>query len=548
MFDCKRGSCGKRGNLYTLQKHEGDAPEVRALNTPVKVVDKRVGLDKFRPYEEALEKSDVAKAYLTKRGLTLETAKAWHLGFKTEKGRDILMIPYITRDGFVADVKYRALDPNASPKYWRKGGGDSILFGEHILPPKSEQHPILYMVEGEIDAMTLWQHGFAPVVSTTAGAATFKPRWYDLIKDYAPERVVVCYDSDVAGQNGATEIAKKFDEFEVVNVVLPVKDANEFFGSHSVQDFKDLVASVQPPEIENIRHISSVFDELETQLFLGETAFVGLPSVHSELNSLINGGYWNGFVITVSGVSGTGKTTFVLQDLIAAAVSDIPSYMLCLEMPEVMMLRKVVEHKFHIPMDKQSHADIQRARKQLEQIPFWMGSKVRDLDSMEKAVRQAVKRYGLRVMAFDNINYFARDPQNQHAQMEAAMKRLKELAMDLNIPIILIAQPNKAGSNTDDHIMRGNDMKGSGSVLTDSDVVVLLHRKRRATKANDFGSSDSFKGNQSPLTLIRVDKARYSPGGEFYLYFNGATSTYRSLTQEERDAMRGGGHGSAQAA
>lgn len=119
--------------------------------------------------------------------------------------------------------------------------------------------------------------------------------------------------------------------------------------------------------------------------------------------------------------------------------------MLCLEMPETMMLRKVIEHRYGIPMLSLTHADVAKHRKDMEQLPFFMGSKVKDLESMEKAVRQAVKRHSLRLMAFDNLNFFVRSVQNQVNELGLVTKRLKELAVDLNIPIILIAQPTKIG-------------------------------------------------------------------------------------------------------
>lgn len=538
-FNCKRASCSKRGNLYTLQRELGDAQPVRAISASPATAPKRTPISALARYEHDLEQSEFAQNYLATRGLSPDTAKRWHLGLKKDRGRDILLIPYLTKDGEVADVKYRHLDPDAPlPKYWRKGGGESILFGEHLLPGKDQPHDVLYLCEGEIDCMTLWQHGFSPALSTTAGAGTFKPRWYDIIKAYAPKRIVVCYDSDPAGQKGAEELARKFDEFECINIVLPdAKDVNEYFQLHSVQDFQDLVAAAKPPEIEEIVHVSSVCDDLESQLFLGESAFVGLPSQFGELNSLISGGYWNGFIVTVSGVRGTGKTSFVLQELLQAAGQSIPSYMLCLEMQKTMMLRKIIEHKFHIQMTKQTHADVQRCRAQLDRMPFYMGDRIKDLDTMERAVRQAVKRYGLRIMAFDNINFFARSIENQTNELAAAMKRLKELAVDLNIPIIVIAQPTKAGSNVDERIMTMNDMKGAGAIADDSDVVILLHRRAKRTNVKDIGQRSGFQGNQSPLTLVRVDKARYSAGGEMYLMFSGETSSYRELTREERESL-----------
>ena len=542
-YSCKYGSCSSQGNFYQLTKAFGDAEEfIKPLASQPKAqpARKRYSLTDLLKYEVALETDDEAQAYLKGRGITMDTAKAWHLGVKQDKDNvKWLLIPYI-QGNEILDVKYRTLPP-ADKRFQRLGGGESILFGQHLLQKtgKSKDRP-LYMVEGELDAVTMWQQGFVPVISTTTGAGSFKTEWYDSIAAYDPTSIVVCYDSDIAGQKAAQKIVQKFEEEgrRVVNIVLPgAKDANEYFLTHSRDDFDALITAVPEPGMENCHSMSEVLDMLEEQLWFSTDHFDGLPSQFTDVNAMIAGGYWNGQLITLSGVSGTGKTSYVLQELLWHAKNGNPTYMLCLEMPETMMMRKLIEKEFNVPMLKITQEHVQRYRKQLEKWPIYFGNKGRDLDEVERTIRAAVKRYDLKLVAFDNLNYFVRSIDNVTQEIARVTKRFKEIAVDLHIPIILIAQPRKFDDDT--RTMRASDLKDSSAIQQDSDVIILLHRRPVRTEMKDLakGAATTFT-NQSPYTLVRVEKARYSSGGDTFLYFDGARSTYRELTPGEMEGLK----------
>lgn len=537
-FLCHHAKCGEKGGWYRFLKGVGAAPSVKPLALEEKPVSaKRWQLEQFAPFEEALAADTETQAYLASRGLTMESAKAWHLGVKTEQNVKWLMIPYISLSGEISDVKYRALPP-APKRFKRMGGGESILFGEQFFNQlQPEQTKVLYLVEGELDAITLWQHGFRPVVSTTTGAGSFKPRWHDLIVKLNPDVIVLCYDSDVAGQDGAKNVIRKFDDRKILNIVLPdAKDANEYFLTHTREDFDQLVEDTNPVELERVLSISSVLDMLEEQLFLGAEGCDGYASQFKEINQLLAGGYWKGTVTTISGTAGTGKTSFVLQELLYQADHDNPSYLLCLEMPEIMMMRKVIEHRYHISMQNLTLQDVQRHRAELEKLPFYFGYKGGKWEEIEASIRAAVKRYDLRLFALDNVNFMVRDPKNVTHEISVITKRLKELAVDLQLAVFLIAQPGKFDDTQ--RLMTMNDIKEASAIGQDADNVMLLWRQRRQSHLKD-GNLQLNQSNAalSPLAVLRVDKARYSSGGEMALYFDGAISTYRELTEEERAAL-----------
>ncbi len=495
-YDCKSAVCGKSGNYFTLRRDLGDPvanKPITALELAAPKPKKRKTFAEYAPFEANMASSPEGRAYLKSRGISDESILKWHIGFKTDAvgkhkvegwDKDVswIMIPYITLQGDIADVKYRTLPP-APKDFKRLGGGDSILFGEHLLPEtkgkKKTKVDTLYLCEGELDAITLDQHGFSPALSTTCGAKAFSPRWYDLIVSSGAKKIVVIYDSDVDGQETAKKLAKKFNDEDrtVTNVILEdAKDANEYFLTHTAEDFKALIANARPEELEYCLSASAVLDRISEQLFMSGGQLNGIPSAFPNLNELIDGGYWNGSLTTVVGTSGTGKTSLVLQDGINMGTNGLPFYMCCLEMPEVMMMRKVINHLYHVPIKdiKQHHIDQYRA--DIERRNLYFGSGVRNLDKLQEVFVKAHKRYDLKCICFDNINFLCRDGNNTANDLGQVTKRLKELAVELNIPIIAIAQPGKF--DRAQRIITENDVKGclppyAKVQLSDGSVVTM---------------------------------------------------------------------------
>lgn len=554
LWVCHHGKCARKGNFFTLLRELGDGKLIKPLASQVPgkggsgEAMKKFPVSDMLQYEMALVQDRDAIDYLKSRGFTLETCQAWHFGLKEENGERWLMIPYLLNDRELADIKYRTLPARpadgeswSEERKWRRlKGGESILFGEHLLGEDVDLvdgKRVLYMTEGELDAVTLWQNGFQPAVSTTVGAGAWKERYYDMVAAYRPDVIYVVYDGDAAGQKGAAEVIKRFEapEREVVNVVLPedFKDSNKFFAHHTKEDFQKLLAETKDAEIPNVRSLGSVLDELATMLFLSDGSFQGIESEFTDINELLGGGFRNGELITISGIPGVGKTTLVMQELLRQAEhKQNPAYLLCLEMPEYRMAQKIITHKFHIPQREQTAQDVQRVHQYLSKLPFFMGSTVMDLDHVGQTLRLAKRRHDIKAACFDNLNYFVRSTDKVTAEIALFTKFMKGLSVELDIPIFLIAQPRKFDDTT--RSMNIMDLKDSASIAQDSDVVMLLYRRRTETKAADVGkTSKGAMASHSPIVLARVEKSRYSGGGECYLYFDGAKSTYRELLPEE---------------
>lgn len=143
--------------------------------------------------------------YLQARGIEAQTARTYRLGYAADgeyAGR--LAIPYITADGSVVDIRYRALTPEQNPKYLSRPGSKSHLFSVGSLLADGDT---VYITEGEIDAITLNQCGLNAV--GVPGASNWQEHWKRLFDDY--DHVIVVCDGDQPGRDFGKKVAERIE-------------------------------------------------------------------------------------------------------------------------------------------------------------------------------------------------------------------------------------------------------------------------------------------------------------------------------------------------
>ncbi len=158
-----------------------------------------------------------------------------------------ITIPIYNRQGEVTFFRL-AKDPDderPAPKMQSSRGSSVELYGwDEVL--KRPSHIII--CEGEFDRLVLQAQGFAAVTST-GGAATFRPQWAEELRKI--ENVYICFDRDSAGQNGAQVVALMIPQAKLVELPEEVGeggDVTDFFVrlGKSRDDFQKLLQSAIP--------------------------------------------------------------------------------------------------------------------------------------------------------------------------------------------------------------------------------------------------------------------------------------------------------------
>lgn len=542
LWDCK--VCGKSGNLFQLKTQLGltmnssvtsikDAANSGTTPSPLPNL---MAMHK-RLFTE--EMSDVLDYLIAERKFSMEVIEKMRLGADEFQGHLWYIIPYYDNTDKPIFFKGRSLPKEGEKKKFRAPAGrEACLYNEAILRPNMEH---LVMVEGEADALSLMSQGFWDVVGIP-GAATKKATWIDKLDSLAPKVIYLCYDTDKAGQDNAKEMANRIGA-TVKNIVLPPftttdgkvgKDLNEWFCvGNTLEDFKQLMAKAQPVEVQGIHNVVQVLGELRDDIE-GKGIKPKYDTPWPSLNAKI-GGFEDGDLIGLMAQGKVGKTSLALNLLQYYSDSGIPTFMFCQEMPPKRMVRKWVSHvtrtddtpgKSQITVEVVDKA-LEHALGMKADILFGFTSSSKS-DDVFDTIRMAVRRYGVKVVCFDNLQMMVKSLQHSAQETSTITKQFKKLALELNILVILIVQPHRV---PDGLVIDATNAMGSSAIEKDVDMMICLHRNKVMGKMReqDFTGFIDTDETFDPHMMVYIGLARYCAGGSCTLFMDGPTSTVKEV-------------------
>lgn len=200
----------------------------------------------------------------------------------------------------------------------------------------------------------------------------------------------------------------------------------------------------------------------------------------------LTGGLHPGKLYTLGARPAMGKTAFGVTIAANAAQRGAKVLLNTLEMEREEIVARLIARITHIPANKQQDnispeeiARIFETRKEISSWPLYIddspGLKISQIRG--RALRQK-RRYGLDLLVIDYLGLIKRNDkiQNTNYQIEEITNALKTLAKELRIPVILLAQLNRELEKREDKRPNMADLRDSGSIEQDSDVVMFLYR------------------------------------------------------------------------
>ncbi len=219
-----------------------------------------------------------------------------------------------------------------------------------------------------------------------------------------------------------------------------------------------------------------------------ESAFAGLPTGFRDLDALLSG-LQAGNLIVVAARPGVGKSSFVTNLARNVAVeSRVPVAMFSLEMSRWEIGMRLLCAEARVPWDsirnKRVGADdwsrIVQAAEVLHDAPLSIvdSGNVTLVDIRAKARRLSTRRSGLGLIIVDYLQLMSHHRRVDNRQQEIAeiSRGLKLLAKELDIPVIAVSQLNRDPERRQDKRPQLSDLRESGAIEQDSDVVMFIHR------------------------------------------------------------------------
>ncbi|MDR1266455.1 MAG: replicative DNA helicase [Propionibacteriaceae bacterium] len=281
------------------------------------------------------------------------------------------------------------------------------------------------------------------------------------------------------------------------------------------EDYKPVGELLQP-----------AWDEMEALASHGGR-LAGVPTGFTELDRLTNG-FHNGQMIIVAARPAVGKSTLAMDFARSAAVEHgLPTVIFSLEMSSMEIMMRL--------LSAESAVNLQRIRtgaleddwdrlsavsSQLSGAPLFIDDSP-NLTMMEirAKARRLRQRHDLRFVIIDYIQLMSSGKKVESRQVEVSefSRQIKLLAKELGIPIIAISQLNRAVDGRADKKPILSDLRESGSLEQDADLVLLLHR------------DDVYKPNPSErdhLADLIVAKHRNGATRNIKLIFQGHLSCF----------------------
>lgn len=255
---------------------------------------------------------------------------------------------------------------------------------------------------------------------------------------------------------------------------------------------------------------------------------MGLPTGIWPLDAA-TGGMSPGDLWVLAARTSVGKTSFALQ---IAELQSVPVHFCSAEVPAPRLGRKALSSHALVPIPRMRQGFVEpsewermaAAVERLAKTQVVVDDRSRTLEQLRLAVMRTARKYAkVGLVVVDYLQLLAPDQGvNQRALREervAAVSRgLKLLAMDLEVPVLALAQLSRAAEDGQDPELR--HLRESGAIEQDADIVVFLHRP----KAED-ADVDSTDAESMVRTDVIVAKNRDGPLAKIPCAFDPLTQT-----------------------
>lgn len=476
-FECKRASCGVKGNMITLAR-DFDFSLGSQFDEYYKP---RKQYRTFKRPTKAIEPKEAAVEYLRSRGISEDIAKKYEITIK-EGTDNILVFPFLDEKGNLHTIKYRKTDFNKEKdknKEWFEANCKPILFG---MKQCSEDKSRLVITEGQLDSLSVAEAGIDNAVSVPNGANGFTwiPYCWNWVTEF--EEIVVFGDCENEKITLLEMISKRFpNKIKHVRVsdYQGCKDANELLQKYGREAVRNAVKNAVFIPIKKIIQLADV---KPVNIFDIKKLKTGI----SQVDKLLYGGIPYGMLCVIAGKRGDGKSTFAGHILTNALKSGEKIFAYSGELPN---------HLFKAWLDFQI-AGAHHLRDENSQIilsdqtqgiinnwyrgrAFLYDNSIVEDDEKENLldlIEKIIMQHDVKVVLIDNLMtaMYIDDVRgsDKYDIQGKFVRKLTKIAMKYEVVILLVAHRRKNSFGTDSN----DEISGSADITNLAGLVMSYDR------------------------------------------------------------------------
>ena len=287
---------------------------------------------------------------------------------------------------------------------------------------------------------------------------------------------------------------------------------------------------------DSLEHIKKAL--LEGYQIIGEsmqsdTGLLGIPTGFKRLDRKLSG-LQKSQLIIVAGRPGMGKTSFALNIAQHVEISgQIPVAVFSLEMSREQLAMRMLCSEALVDSQKTrngglTYDDFEKLAKGIEVLgkaPVYIDDSptITVMEMLAKA-RRLKKEKGLGLVVIDYLQLMTGKDRRENRQQEISgmTRSLKIMAKELELPVILLSQLSRASEKRDTKRPMLSDLRESGSIEQDADVVLFIHRESYYNQEAEGGD----------ITQIIVAKQRSGPTGDVNVGWRGEYTQFMELADQ----------------
>ena len=483
-WNCKRGSCGRKGNMIVLaQDFEASSLGDAGID------DYYLKRNRYRKFiRRAITPKDAAIRYMESRGISEEITKKYEIT-ADKSNDDIIVFPFMDENDEMWFVKYRNTTfkkgETTGSKEWCEANRKPILFGMNHC---NFENKTIVMTEGQIDSLSCAMAGIENAVSVPLGknGFTWFPHCFNFISRF--DELVVFGDYE----NGEISLldGMKTRFRGTVKSVRPedyrdCKDANEILQKYGPDAVRKCVENAEPipvPRLKKFKDIQRMsLDDLDWMR-------TGISEIDKRCK------FYFGELIILTGAAGDGKSTMASQWAAMAMDQGYPTMIYSGEMQSWsvknwMVFQIAGKHNLneYDGLTDEMYQKITESEMCNRVFIYDPPDEEEDDNHTQEYLIEtfltSIKQYGVRFIVIDNLmtvmDYDGTLELNDAQTVYT--RKLAKIAQKHNVIILLIVHPRKSNSRT----FSNDDIAGS------SNIVNRAHKTIRYSRMT-LGSGKSF--------------------------------------------------------
>jgi len=396
---------------------------------------------------------------------------------------------------------------------------DSMYLGLPLLKPEYFYNSSLRAVFSAIQELTLTDSPIDTVTVLDKARSfdqTITPDYLEELKTKTPSSVHIEYYAEILG--GYYKARALLDLSSRVSSIAQTANPQKI--TELVTKFSDDMHTVlaESSEMHTAKDVmTAMWEQFQSAYERGgkvetSTGFLELDA--------FTGGFNKGDLVVVGGRPSVGKTSLALSSMLALIKQQIPCALFSYEMPQAQIGQRLAAMDSGVSLVKvrttaglvQEEMDkFVKSTGWLSGLPFFVDDGNGDIHYLAAAIRRYVRTKQVKVVYVDYLGLIPMYSDNPTIELGNFTRTLKLLATSLNVTIVLCAQLNRAVEGRAEGIPRLSDLRQSGRIEEDADIVAFVHRNK------DVLPEDA--------TLV-LAKNRNGPIGSVDLFFEPVTTKF----------------------